>query len=149
MEPLGDLSSYNAAATLRVSKILNSLDNQLYNCSESTSATSGADDARSRSTRNPLLLMFRQVETACDNSHLKQSLSFAILHTASHPALILPLFLFRSSGHAFIRECAAWNAGVDLAAPHPLHIHCFSHARFTVPLLHLHDLKVAPQLSRI
>ena len=63
MELFGDLSSYNAAATLRVSSIVNSLDNLLYSCSEPACVNPGkfgVDDARSRSMRNPLLLMFRQ-----------------------------------------------------------------------------------------
>jgi hypothetical protein len=60
MEFFGDLSSYNAAATLRVSSIIKSLDQALYQ-PRSARATKGDDEsARSRSIRNPLLLMFRQ-----------------------------------------------------------------------------------------
>ena len=63
MELFGDLSSFNAAATLHVSGIIKSLDDVFYACIDPGYAILGkenADDARSRSTRNPLLLMFRQ-----------------------------------------------------------------------------------------
>jgi hypothetical protein len=66
MEFFGDLSSYNAAATRRVTTILNSLDQMLYRIPESHGTKStkvNADDARARSVRNPLLLMFRR---ACE-----------------------------------------------------------------------------------
>ena len=59
MEFFGDLSSYNAAATLRVSSILKSLDQALYEPHAVGVAPGDADGARARSIRNPLLLMFR------------------------------------------------------------------------------------------
>jgi hypothetical protein len=63
MELFGDLSSYNAAATLRVSSIVKSLDEVLYRMIESdcvSLSTDSVDDERARSIRNPLLLMFRR-----------------------------------------------------------------------------------------
>ncbi len=63
MELFGDLSSYNAAATWRVSSIVKSLDEVLYRMIESdcvSLSTDNVDDERARSIRNPLLLMFRR-----------------------------------------------------------------------------------------
>jgi hypothetical protein len=63
MELFGDLSSYNAAATLRVSSTLKGLDEVLYRTPDSGFTgfiKDNSGDARSRSIRNPLLLMFRQ-----------------------------------------------------------------------------------------
>jgi hypothetical protein len=82
MELFGDLSSYNAAATLRVSSIVKSLDEVLYRIIESdcvSLSTENVDDERARSIRNPLLLMFRR---ACD---------FFALLPALYPPLRLPI----------------------------------------------------------
>ena len=77
MELFGDLSSYNAAATLRVSSTLKDLDEVLYKHDFSCADLNkdNAVDARSRSIRNPLLLMFRRVCDFFDYNPLKSSVT--------------------------------------------------------------------------
>jgi hypothetical protein len=89
MEFFGDLSSYNAAATLRVTTILNSLDQMLYRIPESHRTKSTkvtVDDARARSIRNPLLLMFRRACECWPPSFLPSLALSCMLH----PPHILP-----------------------------------------------------------